>query len=137
MKPEEALAAMRDVLWPPGDPDRPWTSENIEEVARILDAVGYGHPQVSPAVLRLLPGETPLDAIGSRFRFDRVLLAFTAPHGETPVLDGVWLVRDGEYDPSAANALLRGQYHGRDLLLVAAEPTTPKEDPTRAPRPYR
>lgn len=39
---EKILERLRDILWPPGDPDRQWSADTICEIADELVVAGYG-----------------------------------------------------------------------------------------------
>lgn len=39
---EEALAQIRELLWPDGDPDAEWDSETLNEIARVMYDAGFG-----------------------------------------------------------------------------------------------
>lgn len=44
-QPTEVLAeTLREILWPPSDPDEPWSPDTIEAVAGELTLAGYGRP---------------------------------------------------------------------------------------------
>jgi len=39
---DEALEAIRDILWPVDDPERSWTPDTTQEIADLMESIGRG-----------------------------------------------------------------------------------------------
>jgi len=61
LKAEGALRSLRDVMWPPEEPDREWSADTLEEVAHVLESAGYGFPEVKLRKLTEKDVELALD----------------------------------------------------------------------------